>query len=252
VFYIGSDRAAYLGGSGGSTRISPPNVISDIQASTPSHCFYYEHRGHQFHVIRFDDRPAWCFDATTGAWHQRSSGVEHGPWDIISAVECYGYWHLGSRTGNIYRFGAHPVDASGTLRRTVISRPLYNDDEPFTINRLRVFGEFGKYSVTETAPNWLTDQHGFPLVDSNGQFVLTTNETATATTTRPGRIYARFSRDGGRSWSTPRTRSIGKAGEYGIETRWQALGQYKHFTVEINMTDPVDVPLLSEAIVETS
>jgi hypothetical protein len=250
VFYIANDNAAYMGGSGGSARISPPNVISDIKASTPSHCFYYEDRGHQFHVIRFDDRPAWVFDATTRAWHQRASGSEHKAWDIISAVECYGSWHLGSRVGNIYRFGATPRDADGPLRRTIVSRPLYNDDEPFTIAKLRVIGLFGNYDVEETAPNWITDQHGFPITDEDGQYLTASAQGAITTRRRPGRIWARFSRDGAHSWSTPRVRNIGKKGQWGIETRWQGMGQYRHFTAEINVTDEVDVPIMSEAIVE--
>jgi hypothetical protein len=252
VFYIANDGSAYLGGAGGSQLISPPNVIENIKNGDPSHVFYYEDRGHQFHVIRYSDRPADVFDAVTGAWHQRSSGVEHKPWDIISAVEVYGQWHLGSRTGNIYRYGAKPRDASGTLRRTVISRPLYNDDEPFTVSKLMLLGLFGNYSIEETAPNWITDQNGFPITDQDGQFILASTQGPITTHKRPGRVWIRLSRDGGHSWSRPKIRSIGKAGEYGVAVKWQALGQYRHLTVEINITDEVDVPLMSEAIVETA
>lgn len=252
VFYIANDDTAYIGGSGGAAPVSPPNVVENIRNGEPTHVFYYEDRGHQFHVIRYSDRPADVFDASTGRWHQRSSGVEHKPWDIITAVECYGQWHLGSRSGNIYRFGARPVDASGALRRTVISRPLYNDDVPFTISKLMLMGLFGNYSVEETAPNWITDQHGFPITDQDGRYILANEDEPATTHKRPGRIWLRFSRDGGHSWGRPKIRNIGKAGEWGVAVKWQGLGQYRHLTVEVNLTDPVDVPLMSEAIVETA
>jgi hypothetical protein len=252
VFYIATDDRAYIGSSGGASPVSPPNVVENIKHGSPTHVFYYEDRGHQFHVIRYDDRPADVFDATTGSWHQRSSGVEHKPWDIISAVACFGQWHLGSRTGSIYRFGATPEDSSGVLRRTVISRPLYNDDEPFTVSKLMLIGLFGSYSIEETAPNWVTDQHGFPITDQDGVYLTASVQGPVTTTKRPGRIWARFSRDGGHSWGTPKIRNIGKAGQWGVAVKWQSLGQFRHLTVEVNITDPVDVPLMSEAIVETA
>jgi hypothetical protein len=126
------------------------------------------------------------------------------------------------------------------------------DDKPFSIAELQLLGLFGNYSIAETAPDWLTDQNGFPLVDQDGQYLIASEQGPITTTPRPGRVWARFSRNGGFSWGTPKLRNIGRAGEHGVTVKWRTLGQFRHFTMEINITDPVDVPLMSEGIVTVS
>lgn len=248
-FYVGEDNVAYLIDRGGTAApCSPPNVNQALATGDPTHCFYYEDRGHQFCVIRFGDRPAWVYDVTMGFWHERSSGTEHRPWDIIAAAYCHGRWYLGSRLGRVYTLGAEPRDALVPLRRTVVTRPLYNDGQPFSIAEIELLGLFGKYDVEETAPNYLLDEMGFPLLDEDGQFIMADGPSTVGNWRRPGRIWARISRDGGFNWGVPKIKQIGLQGQYGARTKFTALGQFRHFTMEINMTDPVDVPLLSEAV----
>jgi hypothetical protein len=40
---------------------------------------------------------------------------------------------------------------------------------------------------------------------------------------------------------------VGKKGGWRALCRFRALGEYRQFTVEVNVTDPVDILLLGEA-----
>jgi hypothetical protein len=249
LFYIDEDDCAVLTGTG---RISPPNVNNALVNGTPTHCFYFEDRGHTFHVIRFSDRPAWVYDSSTGRWHERSSGPAHKPWNVICAEKCYGHWHLGDIQGRVYRLGRTPVDATGAMRRTAVSANLYVEGNPFSVAELEIVGEFGRYEVEETAPNWLTDQYGFPVLDQDGYYITAETQEAVTTWKRPGRLWIRASRDGGHSFGLPKVRDIGRKGGHEARARFMAMGQFENLTVEVNITDPVDVPLLSEANVVVS
>ena len=247
AFFIGENNVAYLATGTDVVAVSPPNVNQALESGTPTHCFYYDDRGHTNHVIRFDDRPAWVLDGSTGYWHERSSGVDHAPWDVIASVYCYDQWYLGDRSGRIYRLASTPLDVTTPMRRTIVSRPLYFDGDRTTVAELELLGLFGNYSVLETGPRWITDEHGFPITDQLGNYILAEDDNPVHTARRAGKLWLRVSRDGGHTWGLPKTRTIGRVGEYQARCRFLAMGQFRSFTVEVNMTDPVDVPLLAEA-----
>jgi hypothetical protein len=244
VFYVNEDDVAVHSGTG---PVSPPQVTQALKAGTPTHCFYFEDRGSQFHAITFSDRPAWIWDKATGKWHERSSGPNHGPWEIIAAEKVYDHWHLGSRDGHVYRLGTTPVDATGTLRRTVVSQGLNAENQPFSVSELELVGEFGKYEVEEAAPSYLADEFGFPLLDEDGFYLIGEGTDPAETWKRPGRLWLRVSRDGGHTFGVAKIKDIGRKGAYGARAKFGPMGQFLDFTVEVNLTDPVDVPLLSEA-----
>jgi hypothetical protein len=246
IFWVGEDNLARLGMS----PVSPPNVTIAITEGSPTHCFHYEDRGVPISVIRFSDRPAWCFDHQMQQWHERSSGMEHKPWDVICSAYCYGQWHLGGRDGRIFRLGNAPFDAGKPMRRTVVSRNLFIENKRFSVPLLQVNGLFGRYEVEEVAPNWITDQNGFPLEDQDGNWIEANTQRPIQLMKRPGKLWARFSRDGGNTYGLPKVRKIGKVGQHRAEVKFHALGIFDDMTVELNLTDAVDVPLLSEAVVE--
>jgi hypothetical protein len=252
VFFIGHDRTAYLMSGGVPQVISTPAVNDALKDGTPTHCFYYEWKGHRYCVVRFSDRPAWVFDLAMMRWHERSSGVLHGAWDITHSAYCYGGWNLGSATGRVYRLGAAPIDAAGPIRRTCVSRTLYNGGGRFFVPALEIRGKWGEYSIEETAPNWLQDELGFPMQGEEGQDLYAEDQGPITTWNRPGRIWCRFSRDGGRTFGRPKVRDCGGQGQYEATVRYRNLGQFRRFTTEVNLTDPVDVPLLSEANIEVA
>lgn len=250
LFYVSQDKVARLGPAIGASPVSTPAVNQALERNDPTHCFYYEDRGHAFCVIRFSDRPAWVYDAATGIWHERSSGVEHGAWDVIASAYCYGRWHLADRLGRVYRLGIDPWDADGPLRRTIVSRELYIDGARPIVHMVELLGDFGRSGIVETGPNWLLDQNRFPLLGQDGKPLVSQSQTGGIDAERPSRVTMRVSRDGGRTFGAARTRSMGRTGQYAGTVRFRALGQYRRMTMQIDMTDPVTTPLFSEANVE--
>jgi hypothetical protein len=138
------------------------------------------------------------------------------------------------------------------MRRTIISRNLFIENKSFTVSLLELEGLFGKYEIEEVAPNWLTDELGFPLLDEDGRYITAEDQQPVSMMKRPGRIWARFSKDGGNTFGVPKMRDVGRVGKYGAQVKFHAQGQFDDMVVELNQTDPVDVPLLSEAVVEVS
>jgi hypothetical protein len=247
VFLIGNDGIAYIGGGTDLTPISTEAEDRAIAKGQPLSCFYYEWQGAKFACIRFGDRPALCFDLTTGRWAERSEGADHSPWKANFAAEAWGRWHLANARGNVYTLGAGTHDADGPLRRTAISRTADQDDR-FRISRLSIRGEFGVGEVTEDRRDVLRDTNGIPVLTTAGDLIYLTTSPAVSQT-RPVQLHARFCRDG--KWGELHARSLGWLGQRGIACTFRSLGQVERtFAAEINITDPVDVTLYGEAAIE--
>ena len=250
AFFIGHDNVAYISAGGLPTPVSTPAVAQSLARGKPTHCFYYEDRGHRFCVIRFDDRPAWVYDIATGVWHERASGPDHAPWSIIYAEYAYGQWYLGDAKGGLYRTAMAPVDEWQPIRRTVVSREVYMDGAPFTVADLEVLGRFA-HSGIESGPDVLIGMDDLAIQSQRGDPLLSQGQNYMATE-RPSRIWIRTSRDGGHTFSLPKHRDIARKGQHAIRCRWTALGQFRRFCVEINLTDPFEMPLQSDANIEVS
>ncbi len=245
LFFIGNDNVAYITGGGQPTAVSTPSVAQALARATPTHCFYYEDRGHRFCVVRFSDRPAWVYDIAMGAWHERAEGTEHGPWSIIAAEYCYGRWHLASYTGEIFILTFDPIDAGQPMRRTIVSREVYNEGQMFTVAELEILGRFA-HSITESGPDVLIGQDDLSIRDQVGDPVLS-EEQDTLPTERPTRVWIRVSADGGQTFGLPKHRDVARKGQHAARCRWTALGRHRRFCVEFNITDPVEIPIQSEA-----
>jgi hypothetical protein len=245
VFFIGHDNVAYIMRGAELQPVSTPAINQRLKRNDPTNCFYYEDRGSQNYVIRYADRPADVFDLATGIWHERSTGVNHAPWDIIAAEFCYGEWYLADRSGGIFTLGIEPHDNSQPMRRTIVPMAIYLDGEDFTVWEFELLGRFGVSTITESGPNLILDTMGQPITDEFGEGLLAQAQDA-QDTTRGAKIWLRVSRDG-YTWGAPKTREVGRSGETELVAMWRALGSFRKFVVEINMTDPVEMPLLSDA-----
>ncbi|PJN94125.1 hypothetical protein CNY89_16365, partial [Amaricoccus sp. HAR-UPW-R2A-40] len=225
LFFIGDDNCAYAASAGGMQAVSTPPVDQALKSGEPTHCLYYEDRGHRFAVIRFADRPAWCLDFAMNRWHERAEGVELGPWGAMSSANCYGQWQLGGRLGRVWRLGQAPVDASGPMRRVATSRTLEPGGK-FTVALFELFGNFGHQFIEEDAPAYLLDEFDFPLRDSNGHPIYAESPETPRTQKRGPHAWLRFSRDGGNTWGAPKLRSFGALGAYSTRLRVRSLGQF--------------------------
>ncbi len=248
LFFVGDDNVAYAGAGTDVAPISTPPINAALAGGTATHVHYYEHNGARFCVIRFSDRPAWVFDAATGQWHERAIGVNHGPWQgVASAFGYNAHWYIGGHPAKIQRLGGAPVDAEGPMRRTAVSRTLRPEDR-FTVARLEIEGQFGA-DIEEDAPAFLLDENALPLLDEDGEPLRAEEPADIERWNRAARVWLRVSRDGGLHYGLPKIRDVGRAGQ-AMVCSWRAMGQFRQFTAELNITDPVDMPILSEASIE--
>lgn len=212
VFFIGDDGRAYLTGGSAPQPIASPAVETAIAQSTATGCFSYFDEGHEFFVIRFSDRPAWCFDIATGEWHERANGEDNTRWDAEVSARAWGTWYVGDVLGKVYSLGRTNTDASGALRRELTTNTLYNGGDPFSLSEVEISGRVG-----------IADQASYPAIEPM--------------------ISVRFSRDGGLTWGNEYRRGMGFQGEYGRRVRLHGLGQFRQATMKLSTSEPVDLTL---------
>lgn len=192
--------------------VSTPSVVSAIMDSAPQRCVHYEHRGHKFCGIIFADRPAMVFDLATREWHERSEGIDHGPWNIKGAAKMGGDWFVARNNGQISRLSEGHSD-SEPLVREAISATLYNDGDRVTLAELEFFAPAG----------WKSASGREPVLE----FAL--------------------SSDGGAIFGKPRRIGYGAIGQYGKRMIARALGRHRQITVRVRVSDPIDALLFTDA-----
>jgi hypothetical protein len=216
LFFVGNDNIAYVTTGAGLQPVSTPPVARSIADNIPTHCFYYEHEGHKFCVIRFTDRPAWVYDFSTQEWHERSEGANHGPWAAVDTTQDnQGEWIVvgdggfvaqlsKTRSGLIY-------DREGPLYRRAISRTLRNDSKRFRVPEVEFYADYGR-----------------------------------AETDAETQLMAQFSGDRGNTWQSQRSMTLGNQGNYDHRVLFRSLGQFRHITARVDMTHKYEIPIWSD------
>jgi len=177
--------------------------------------YVYTQEGHTFYMLTFPGASrTWCYDATTGAWHMRSSGLGGGR----HRSNCYA-WFAGKHlvgdfhTGNIYELALDCyTDDGGTILRRRAAPAVHEDRRLLFHNALELEFEAGVGLVTGQG--------------SDPQAMLD------------------WSDDGGHTWSSEHWRSIGKIGEYRARAIWRRLGRSRDRVYRVKISDPIKVVIL--------
>lgn len=211
-----SDGKAYIAALRNYTPqvLSTPPINEAIQRyATISDAFAYSYReaSGAFYCITFPSADTtWACDLKTGMWHQRSV---RGGRDL---PECAVNYKGGTLVG----------DASGKM--WWMSQDYSTDDEGDGLSRVRscehIDGGGRQLFCHELE---ITLQTGVGLLPSQqGDSPLAT---------------LRVSRDGGHTWHSAGTQSLGRMGEYETRLTWRRLGRGSRFAFELTITDPVAV-----------
>ena len=135
-----------------------------------------------------------------------------GPWSAVAAAKVGREWFTGSTLGAVSRLARVNADNGGPMLRRMVSRTLYQD-RPFVAALVQVFMRQGFDDAT---------------------------------------LMLRTSRDGGLTWTQGKPRAI-RAGAYADRVTWRALGQFRQsLTVDVTISDPVDVPLWGDGLLEVA
>lgn len=170
------------------------------------------HRGHAFYVLAFPTADkTWCYDASTGMWHQRSSYPTIGcRW----RGNCYAYFNKKHLVGDfengiIYEIDfATFTDNSQAISSRHIFPPVINQKKEVVHNSFEI--EF------KAGVGLATGQGSDPMAMLD------------------------WSDDNQRTWSNELWRSIGKAGEFNWKAKWNGLGRSEHREYRVTITDPIE------------
>jgi hypothetical protein len=196
VFFVGSDRIVFRMEEV-ANRISDHGIEERIRNSTSWRTYQYAYEGHLYLCIRLDTETL-VHDVSSGAWLEASTyGL--GNFAALCAVTIDGVPQFGmsfTGTGEIHAFGAY-----GTTDGNAAAFE-------------RVF------------------HAGMPIADGGkpiSNVIVEANAGATPLDSGPGadpRIEMRFSRDGGRTFSSWRESRLGAKGEYRRIARFGACGYF--------------------------
>lgn len=216
AFCVSSDNKVRLV-QAGMAPISTRGVETAISQGSPTHCFFYEDEGHEICVVRFSDRPAWCYDLATGLWHERAEGFPDDPWSAIASVKAFDKWHVVIDVGSVYQLERTNEDATWPLIRQVTSATLGQEGSRFRIMRLEVEGRVGESDLG-----------------------------------RDAQVMLEMSCNQGATWTAPKVRSMGNLGEYDKRMVWHTLGQFRNATARLTISDPAELPLANKIYVDVS
>lgn len=246
LFFVGTDNKVHIASGGGAKPISTVAVETAIKNSTPTHCFYYQDEGHEFIVVRFDDRPAWVFDLSMGEWHERAEGLGLGAWSATAAVNAYGRFLTATLTGEFFEMVPSGMDGTIPVICEAQSLTLHMDSKRFNIPMLELFGRVGVHDVG--APEILQIE-GLEVLDAgDGGALLISDGDPDA----QAQIELYVSRDWGHTWSAPKPRGLGVRGDYDKRLVWRGLGRFRQVTARVRWSDSPGIPINAEAVVRAA
>ena len=204
-------------------KITGPNedvLLEAVADPSTLRAFAYQQAGHQFYVLTSPQEFTIAWDVATGQWSHRRTGDftmgadPTGAWDCITFALNGSKQIVGSDNGNLYQLDLDTLtDASSTLVREVTCPQLWSGGSYRSMDRLEL--------EIQTGVGLITGQGSDPLVMES------------------------HSDDGGSTWSTPRTASMGVMGNATATVFWTRLGQYKNRIIKFRVTDPVTTVFLN-------
>lgn len=205
---------------GYTSKIVSPDPINELIGSlgdvSNAQAFPYYWRGRQFYAITFPtDDLTLVFDVATGLPFERRTGnVDTARWRGNCFEYAFGKHLIGDvRSGTIYELDQDThADGDDEMVVSGVSPHFANNREWFILDRLEA--EF---------------ESGVGLSSGQGS---------------DPQVMLRISKDGGRTFGNPKTRSIGAQGVYANRAKWFGLGRMMQGCIELSVSDPVKRNLL--------
>jgi hypothetical protein len=210
-------------------RISNHNIehlISGFSFVSDAVGFSYIVDGHFFYQITFPTaNKSFLYDTITKVWSTVQTGIEPGRHQANNGIVFNGTNYISDyATGNIYQQLFNTYDEEGL--------PILREVDSIHINT-----QGNEFSISEL---WIDFETGTGLQQGQGF--------------NP-QLMMQVSKDGGRTFGSPRTASIGKVGQYrGPRVIFRRLGSGRDFVFKFTMTDPVPFIIIdgSATIIESN
>ena len=184
-----------------------------------THGIVYNAHGHDFYMLNDLGNGTLTLDTATGIWSTSSS--INSPTAGHMAVSCTLFKGVTVWRGDdayLYVFDQNTnTDNSGRITRQVTTKHIRSGGNEFSITELMLQMDIGSIPLTQ-------DYH----------------------------ITLEVSRDGGRTFGSPRPRTLGLTGQYrDPQVKWQRLGSARDFVLRFTMTDNIPF-VIASAEIETS
>lgn len=190
--------------------ISQYATISDAVAYT------YQQEGHSFYVITFPTGNAtWVYDVSTQLWHQRA---------YLNLAN--GQLTRHRSNSHMYFNGKHIVGDYLTGDLYTLDLDYYYDGVSNPLPAIRAASHIATGDYNYIAHNRLQ-------VDMKTGVGLTTGQGSNPV------ALLDWSDDGGATWSSQHSASMGRLGKYGARVIWNRLGRAKDRVYRLWITDPV-------------
>ena len=213
MYWLGDDKIVYTMSGYQLQRVSTFAIEQEIQKYadvSDARAMIYTQEGHHFYGLTFPSANAtWFFDATTGLWHQRSSGVDGDIWRVNALAQSKGRIFGGDReSGKVFELDVKVYDDDGAeLKRVRTTAPFHDHENGIYLSELKLVFEQGV---------------GLNLGQGSDP-----------------QVALAWSDDFGRNYSIEHWKTIGKIGAFGIQIIWRRLGKFRDRVFKIEATDPV-------------
>ncbi len=189
--------------------------LSRLTSVNDGEALVYQDQGHTHYCLNFLAADVTiCYDATEQEWHKRGTWVvadnQYHVWRAQSHCYAFGKHLVADRLSNtIYQISVTlgTEIGGGPLRRLRRAPSLFNQNLPMPVNDFQVLCEAG-------------------LGLSSGQG-------------SDPQMMLRISPNGGKTFWSERSRSVGALGNYGKRAIWTRCGTAPMWTPEISVTDPI-------------
>jgi hypothetical protein len=209
VYFLGNDCIAYRLEGYTPVRVSHHAFEQAVEGYSNKTCrvIPFVEGGHKMVAFRFADA-CWVYDISTQLWHERQS-YGYDTWRGKFVLHAYdSYLVADSESASLGKLSGDTFTEFGGILRTECTSPAIWDQ-----NRLI------SHSLLE-----LCFESGVGLQTGQGSNPL---------------VMLQFSDDGGRTWSSERTASLGEIGEYKTRVRFTRLGASRDRVYRFALSDPV-------------
>lgn len=218
MYWLGDDRVVYKLEGYLPAKVSTHAIderIRQFETVEDAFGFTYTEGGHFFYILTFPSGgETWVYDTAAQSWHQRSTGTKKERWRANAYARFNMKNYVGDdRSGKVFEMSLETYTEDGSeILRTRTTMPETANELPVFMSKLQVYLESGVGLITGLGSD--------PL------------------------IALSWSDDGGRTFTQPKFRSIGKIGGYAARVIWRRLGRFRNRIFKLSISDPVKVVII--------
>lgn len=220
-------------------------LLSTLSNVANAEGFAYMSEGHSFYELTFpSDNITIVYDATEGRFHERRSLTAAGK-EIRNRSRCYAYFNGHHVVGDFESGKIYTLDYSAyTENGRAIIRKLITPESTDTQNNRQISIPLLIVPMKVGVGNATTDFR-YEAMLADGTYLADGSIVAGGATMSGNgpMLMMRYSKDGGKTWSSKKMVSFGKQGEYDTRPRFRLLGQGYKWNFELSVSDAVEVKL---------